>query len=122
MIITILNVCFQREIYKLKAEKVKVEQRMEEQRKQVEEAYAFAKQQQEAKVKADEVHAKWELQLRETLKERDKDLIKLNYESRLLQHRGNAIICACVCVCVCVCVSSMHPVYVYILVHACMHV
>lgn len=76
------------QVDKFNIQRKKLEERVEQEHALTKKAYELAKKEQRAKNMAEEAHAKWELQMRETLKEREKDLVKLNYESRLLHHRG----------------------------------
>ena len=70
----------------------KLEQRFVTEHQLTKKAYDYAKSVERAMEQAAEVHAKFELDLREAIKARDNDMQRLNYESRLLHARADAMV------------------------------
>jgi hypothetical protein len=76
----------------LKMQVARVQERLVLEQQKTAEAHDYGRKCLRMKLQAEEKHADWELQLRETLNERDKDLVKLHYETRLLQNRADKMI------------------------------
>ena len=76
----------------LKMQAKKLTDRVKSEQKNTDEAHSYAKKCLSAKEKADLSHAEWEMQLRDTLKVRDQDLVNLNFETRLLHHRADKLV------------------------------
>lgn len=81
-----------REQQALRVQVKKSQDRMVLEQKNTAEAHEYGRKCLRQMHQADERHAAWELRLRETLKERDADLVKLNYETRLLQSRADKML------------------------------